>query len=69
MHQSSHNCIVFIGENLVSRSGCVPEMCNETSTTGYVVKSIALERAHFKAEVACDEANGALEQIRVEPSI
>lgn len=45
-------------------------MCNETSTTGYVVKSIALERAHFKAEVACDEANGALEhKLDVESSI
>ena len=42
------------------RSGCIPEMCNDTITTGYVVKSIALERAHFKADIVCDEANGAL---------
>ena len=46
------------------RSGCIPEICNDTITTGYVVKSIALERAHFKADILCDEANGALAILR-----
>lgn len=42
------------------RSGCVPEMCTSPGTTGYTVKSVSLERAHFKADVVCDEENGAL---------
>lgn len=35
-------------------------MCTSPGTTGYTVKSISLERAHFKADVVCDEENGAL---------
>ena len=42
------------------RTGCDPEMCIDERPVGYVVKSIALERAHFTADVSCDEVNGAL---------
>ena len=42
------------------RTGCEPEMCIDERPEGYVIKSISLERAHFKADVTCDEANGAL---------